>query len=147
MSSSYDRSRSPVRRSNNDYRQSDGRGGYDRRDNNRRYDDYNRSSNNRRDHRNDRDYDNSRRRKDDYDRYDRSDRSSRQEDRYNKSDRQQPIPDEDIKMESTTSSQPSKEVTPKKRVPISIEELIQKKELEKQETAKVSSFYKRIVSQ
>lgn len=135
MSSSYDRSRSPlVRRSNNDYNNSS-RGNYDRRDNDRHYDDYDRSNRGGRDRRDDRDYD-SRRRNADYDRYDRSDRT-RQDDKYisrNDRQKQQAIPDEDIKMESSSQQTPE---PAKKRVPISIEELIQKKEQEKLETAKV----------
>jgi ATP-dependent RNA helicase DDX23/PRP28 len=111
MSSSYDRSRSPVRRSDSDKYSRNDRGYDNRRD--RRYDDYNNKS------RRDRDVDNSRRR--DYDRYDRR----REED-----NKKQTIPEEDIKMESR--------VEVKKRVPISVEELIQKKEQEKKETEKVS---------
>lgn len=83
--------------------------GYDRRDN-RRQEDYNRDNRSRRD------------------RDDRDDR--RREDRYVRPEPRQIIPEEDIKM-----APPAEPV--KKRVPISIEELIQKKEQEKKATEKV----------
>lgn len=115
MSSSYDRSRSPVRRSDSGKYSNSSR--YDRRD--RRYDDYNNKSSSRRD----RDEDNDRRRDYDKSRYDRRQQPEKQT-----------IPEEDIKMESCDTT-PSL----KKRVPISIEELIQKKEQEQKEIEKVST--------
>ncbi|CAO3620935.1 unnamed protein product [Mucor fragilis] len=109
MSSSYNRSGSPLRRSDDKYSRHDRN--YDGRDN-RRYDNY-------RDGRSNRDRDDaSRRHKDD--RRSEKDRSSNKD----------AVIDEDTKM---TAAEP----TPaKKRVPISIEELLQKKEEEKKLTEK-----------
>lgn len=118
MSGSYDRSRSPNNRRSDD-RYNNSRNDRDRRD--RRYDDYNRSSGSRR---NDRDDYNSRRRND----YDRSDR-------HQPTTNKQEVPEEDIKMTSRDSPPPA---STKKRVPISIEELLQKKEQEKKDAEKVS---------
>ncbi|KAK4518750.1 uncharacterized protein ATC70_008972 [Mucor velutinosus] len=112
MSSSYNRSGSPSRRSDDKYSRYDRN--YDRRDN-RRYDDY-------RDGRSNRDRDGNARRYED-DRRSEKDRSSTKG----------TVIDEDIKMISAEASA----ATPaKKRVPISIEELLQKKQEEKKLTEK-----------
>lgn len=115
MSSSYNRSGSPSRRSEDRYSRSDRN--YDRRDN-RRYDDYRDSRSNKdRDERED----NSRRYE--HDRRYESERNSRDT-----------VIDEDVRMTSASPSVPAP--APKKRVPISIEELLQKKEEEKKLTDK-----------
>ncbi|KAL9555478.1 DEAD (Asp-Glu-Ala-Asp) box polypeptide 23 [Mucor bainieri] len=111
MSSSYNRSGSPSRRSDDRYSRHDRN--YDRRDN-RRYDDY-RSSRDRDDH-------NSRRYQDDRRSFDKE-RSSNKD----------TVIDEDTAMGSAEATP----ATPaKKRAPISIEELLQKKEEEKKLTEK-----------
>lgn len=117
MSSSYDRARSPVRRSDSDRRGEDKYNrSYNRRDN-RRYD-------SRRDHE---EIDRSKRNEeDDRRRQDRRDQDRRREDSRRA---ETVVPDEDIQMEVPTL---------KKKVPISIEELIQKKEQEKKLTEKVT---------
>ncbi|KAI9475589.1 MAG: P-loop containing nucleoside triphosphate hydrolase protein [Benjaminiella poitrasii] len=138
MSSSYDRSRSPVRRSGGDSdRYSHHNRDYDR----RRYDDnrYNRS---RRDDNSDRYY-----RDDRYRRRDQDDNRRERDQDYNRRERDQDdnrrdrdkkrseVIEEDVKMASSPTSSTTSETT-KKRVPISIEELIQKKEEEKKLTEK-----------
>ncbi|GAN08722.1 pre-mRNA-splicing ATP-dependent RNA helicase prp28 [Mucor ambiguus] len=112
MSSSYNRSGSPSRRSDDKYSRHNRN--YDRRDN-RRYDDY-------RDGRSNRDRDDNARRYED-DRRSEKDRSSNKD----------TVVDEDTKM---TSAEASSTTPAKKRVPISIEELLQKKQEEKKLTEK-----------
>lgn len=111
MSSSYNRSGSPPsRRGDDKYSRNDRN--YDRRDN-RRYDDYRESRSSR----------------DDSRRYGDDRRSENDKNSNNKGT----VIDEDIKM---TSAEPSSATAAKKRVPISIEELLQKKEEEKKLTEK-----------
>jgi ATP-dependent RNA helicase DDX23/PRP28 len=116
MSSSYDRSRSPVRRNDFDRRGDDKYSrGYDRRDN-RRYESR-------------RDREENDRRREDREEDDRRRQDRREDDRRRENNHRQEVPDEDIQMKVPDA---------KKRVPISIEELIQKKEEEKKMTEKVT---------